>query len=80
MHWVCVLEKMIVLVLFLPARLDPGIEGDCGLQPPVIDTIWTENHPLLCLLQRWVPYLIKSGYMESCLAAQKLFLLFKGPG
>ncbi len=25
-------------------------------------------------------YLIKSGYMESCLTAQKRFFLFKGPG
>jgi hypothetical protein len=31
-------------------------------------------------LKASVGYLIQSGYMESCLAAQKRFLLIKGPG
>ncbi len=63
-----------MFVLFLPARLDPGIKYECGLrydlnrEPPAIVFFYSAE------------YLIKSGYMESCLAAQKRFLLFKGPG
>ncbi len=37
------------------------------------------NHPLLhCFCH--AGHLIQSCYIESCLAAQKRFLLFKGPG
>ncbi len=56
----------------------PGIEDECDLQPPIIDTIWTVNHPLLCFLQRWVLDSIRlHGELFS---HRKSFLLFKGPG
>ncbi len=45
-----------------------------------IEKIQTENHPRTWFFAALCMYLILSGYMESCLSAQKSFLLFKGPG
>ncbi len=42
----------------------PDIEDDCGLQPPVINTIWAENHPLLCFLLRWYSFLWNTWFCE----------------